>query len=159
MAEVAHRMETRRGEILVVIGVVLLFFGPTLNFLDVEGPGGSFSGSGYDLEEGSTYVLAGIVALIGLAMAWFMKGGARKAGGIIVLLAGLFGTYGGFVDAFSTPEGVDDSFDISHGIGTYVVLIAGLIVVAGAIMLMKSEEPAPTVPPATTPPPSEPPPV
>jgi len=152
-------MQTRRGEILVVIGVALLFFGPTLNFLDVEGPGGSFSGSGYDLEEGSTYVLAGIVALIGLAMAWFMKGGARKAGGIIVLLAGLFGTYGGFVDAFSTPEGLGDGFDISHGIGAYVVLIAGLIVVAGAIMLMKNEEPAPTVPPATTPPPSEPPPV
>ena len=147
-------LQSRRGEILVVIGAALLFFGPTLNFIDVEGPGGSFSGSGYDLEEGSTYVLAGIVALVGLAMAWFGSGGARRAGGIIALIAGAFGAYAGFVDAFSTPDGIPDTVDVSHGIGTYVVLVAGLIVVAGALLIMKSDAPAASTPPPQSEPPA-----
>ena len=147
-------MEGRKGELLVVIGAVLLFFGPTLNFVDVEGPGGSFSGSGYDLEEGSTYVLAGIVALIGLAMAWMLKGGGRKAGGIVVILAGAFGAYAGFVDAFTDPDGVTSDITVSHGIGTYVVLAAGIIVLIGGVLISKTEAPATT----SAPPPSEPPP-
>ena len=149
-------MQTRKGEILVLIGVALLFFGPTLNFVDVDAPGISISGSGYELEEGSTYVLAAILALIGLAMAWFMKGGGRKAGGVIVLLGGLLASYAGFVDAFTTPEGLSDDIEVTHGIGTYVVLVGGLIVTAGAILLMKTAD---TAPETVASPPTEPPPV
>ena len=145
-------MESRRGELVVVIGAALLFFGPTLNFIDIEGPGGSISGSGYDLEEGSSYVLAGVVALIGVAMAWLLKGGGRKAGGVVIVLAGAFAAYAGFVDAFTDPEGVTSEISVSHGIGTYVVLAAGLIVLIGGALILKSEAPAST-------PPSEPPPV
>ena len=110
-------MENRRGELLVGIGVVLLFVGPMLNFYDIDAPGFSVSGSGYDADEGSTYVLAGIVALIGLAMAWMLKGGGRKAGGIVILLAGLFAAYAGYVDAFTSPGDIPAEVEVSHGIG------------------------------------------
>ena len=158
MLEVVHPMENRKGELLVVLGTVLLFVGPMLNFIDLEGPGGSLSGSGYDIDEGSTYVLAGIVALVGLAMAWLLKGGGRKAGGVIMLIAGLFGAYGGFVDAFTTPDGIPESVDISHGIGAYIVFAAGIIVAIGAIMVLKSDAEEPVAPPPAAPPPTAPPP-
>ena len=145
-------MENRRGELLVGLGVVLLFVGPMLNFYDIDAPGFSLSGSGYDADEGSTYVLAGIVALIGLAMAWMLKGGGRKAGGIVILLAGLFATYAGYVDAFTSPDNIPAQVEVSHGIGAYVVFAAGILTIIGAVLVMKSSEDVPAAPMEPPPP-------
>ena len=145
-------MENRKGELLVVLGVVLLFVGPMLNFYDIDAPGVSLSGSGYDADQGSTYVLAAIVALIGLAVAWMLTGGGRKAGGIVILIAGVFATYAGYVDAFTNPDDIPASVDVSHGIGTYVVTAAGVLTIIGAVLIMKGSEPAPVAPMEPPPP-------
>jgi hypothetical protein len=146
-------MENKKGELLVGIGIVLFFVGPMLKFYEITGDRGSLSFSGYDAEEASPYIVAAVLALVGLAMAYMLKGGGRMAGGVIILLAGIFATYGGIVDSFQDPGEVTADISFSRGLGPYVVLAAGILVVIGAILIMKSSEPAP-VAPAEPPPPS-----
>jgi hypothetical protein len=153
---------------------VILVVGPALNFLTLEGPGGSESFSGYEAEQGSTYVLAAVViGLMGVLMFVIKSGAGRKVLGAIALLGALFAGFAGFVDltdASDVPAELGDSISASAGLGTYVVLIGAVLALIGSLMALAAPDetvagtppgnrplgtpPQAGPPPTTTPPPS-----
>jgi hypothetical protein len=149
-------MGQKKGEVLMLLGAVLLFIGPALDFVTVDGASGTEGLTGYDAEEGSTYVLAGVVVgamAIGL---WFASGKrARTALSAIGILGAAFGTFGGYVDLTQVDEGVPAELKsaVDAGIGTWLVLVAGIIALIGAVLSFRS---APAVAEAPPPPPPAP---
>lgn len=150
---------------LLILGSVIMVIGPLLTFITLKGPGGEESVTGYDLEEGSPYILAAVVCgLMGILL-FVVKGATgRKVLGGIALLGALFGGYAGFVDLTGDVEGLPASVDSSSGLGTWVVLLGAVLALIGAIIALTSPADtstgplAPTGPPPAAPPPAGPPP-
>ncbi|MGI8407339.1 MAG: hypothetical protein ACR2L3_02365 [Actinomycetota bacterium] len=143
------RTEDKKPHLLLVIGGVLLILGTFLSFVKV----GTQSFSASDAEEGSNYLMAGVLSLI-TAGVLFAVGSAtvRKVfAAIALLLVGFLGLYAAIADLRSIN---DFGSGASVGIGVYVLLIGGLLSVVGAVLALRS--PAPTT--NSGPAPSDPPP-
>ena len=150
---------------LLILGSVIMVIGPVLTFITLKGPGGERSVTGYDLEEGSPYILAAVVCgLMGLLMFAVKGATGRKVLGVIALLGALFGGYAGFVDLTGEPEGLPAGVTSSSGMGTWVVLLGAILALIGAIIALTSPADtstgplAPSAPPPAAPPPAGPPP-
>lgn len=152
-------MENRKAELLLVLGAVVSFIGPALEFFSLTAAqtidGKAFSQTGYESGDSSTYVIVGVVALICAVVTFATKsGGLRKVMGVLATLAGILGVYAGYIDM----TGGSTDIDIGTGVGTYVVIVGGLLVLVGGIFLFKSPTTtaaaAPAAPPAAPPPPA-----
>lgn len=140
---------------LLILSAVLLVVGPALTFASSEGE----SVTGYDADQGGTYILAAVViGLMGILLFAVKGATGRKVLGALALLGGLFAGFAGFVDMTDLPEG------ISSGLGTWVVLLGAVLALIGAIIALTSPADtstgplAPTGPPPAAPPPAGPPP-
>lgn len=155
---------------LLILSAIILAVGPLLTFISVSGQGVSDSGTGYEIEEGSPYVLAAVViGLMGLLMFAVKSPSGRKVLGVIALLGALFAGFAAVVDLTGVSDLVADElgsgFEGSAGLGVWAVLLGALLGLIGSVMaIMAPGDPvrpgpgpgAPTTP--TAPPPAGPPP-
>lgn len=155
-------MANRKAELLLALGAILSFVGPALNFvkLSVDESFGidPLSESGYETGDSSSYVIAGVLAIIALVVTLVAKsGGLRKGMAVLAILGGAFGLLAGIIDitgSVDIPAELEEFAEVSTGIGTYVVTLGALLILAGGFLLFKSSAPAPTTTTPVAPPPA-----
>ncbi len=132
----------RRGEILMLLGAILLFMGPVLEFVSIEPSqaglsvgveGGSLTG--YESGDGASYVVFGaLVVLSALGLFAVTALPARRMLALLGLLGALVCLYAGFIDMTAKdPTEVAQLRQISSGPGTWVVTLGAVVAVVGAI--------------------------
>ncbi len=140
-----------RSELLMLLGALLLFVGPALEFLSIEPTpeglaagvqGGSFTG--YESGDGSSYLVFG--ALVLLSAVSLLAVTAMRAGRMLALL-GLLGAlvclYAAFIDVTATdPAELAPLREISSGPGTWVVAVGAALSLFGALGAFRSREEA-----------------
>ncbi|MBA2724566.1 MAG: hypothetical protein H0U53_01135 [Actinobacteria bacterium] len=147
MAEV--RTEDKKPHLLLVIGGVLLILGTFLSFVKV----GTQSFSASDAEEGSNYLMAGVLSLITAGVLFGVGSASVRKGfaAVTLLLVGFLGLYAAIADLRSIN---DFGSGASVGIGVYVLLIGGLLSVVGAVLALRSPAPTTHAHPPSDPPPA-----
>lgn len=153
-------MANRKAEMMLVLGAILSFVGPALNFVKItydQSLGlASESSTGYDTGDSSSYVIAGVLAIIALVGVMAAKsGGLRKGMAVLAILGGAFGLLAGFIDItgdVDVPAEFAEFVEASTGIGTYVVTVGAILILIGGFMLFKSPAPEAPATPAAPPP-------
>jgi hypothetical protein len=153
-------MANRKAEMMLVLGAILSFVGPALNFVKVTYDQSlsiaSESQTGYDTGDSSSYVIAGVLAIIALVGVMAAKsGGLRKGMAVLAILGGAFGLLAGIIDITGDVDidpAIEQFVEVSTGIGTYVVTLGAILILVGGFLLFKSpatDTPAtPAAPPA-----------
>lgn len=185
MAATGTVRRPKSGPLLMILGAILLFIGPMLTFasFDLSGAGAEFEAdfrsllgdqSGYELEEGSTYVLfGGILLVIGIVLLFARRGAVRRVLAVVAFLAAAAALVAGYIDATGVAEVVEASLGFltgSAGTGPWVVVAGSLLALVGSVLAFRAPAlavvdedapataPPPAAPPPTTPPPADPPP-
>lgn len=130
-------MGTKRGELALLIGGILLIVGTFLTFVTVDYGDGTNEGfNASDVEQAVNYLMAGGIAIVLAGILWVAKGAtARKVLAVIgIITIGYLGVYAGFVDITSISDLGDSA---SAGLGLYVMTAGGVIAVVGAILAAK----------------------
>jgi hypothetical protein len=156
--------------ILGVVGGALLALGSFLAWAEVSGGGTSVIARGVDDRHGYITLVAGLVAVVaGIVMAT----GTRRVLAVLVILAGIVGGGIGLYDALTAKDSVLDAaaeelapsfgasaqevrtvldqaidagqFNVSIGIGLYVVIGGGVVALVGGILGLRGSS-APAVP-------------
>ncbi len=137
----------KRGELLMILGGILLFAGNFLTFIEVGGV--SFKATDELIDnQASSYMLAGGAAIIFGGLLWSAVKGAtgRKVISIIALLwVGFFGLYAGIVDYKDVSDAGEGA---SVGIGMYVLIVGAILAVVGSILTLKATPSTTSAPPA-----------
>ena len=153
-------MGNRKAETMLGLGAILSFVGPALNFVKVtydQSLGlASESQTGYDTGDSSSYVIAGVLAIIALVGVMAAKsGGLRKGMAVLAILGGAFGLLAGIIDITGDVDidpAIENLVEVSTGIGTYVVTVGAILILAGGFLLFKSPATAAPASPAAPPP-------
>lgn len=146
------------GAILAIAGGALLAVGSFLPWITLTQGGVSDSATGMDGSDGWVTLTAGLVAV---AVGAIALRASRRALGVLAMVAGLVGAGLGVYDALTVKDSiagevasqagvsVEDArlaldqgiaaglFDISTGIGLYLVIGGGVIALVGGLMSMK----------------------
>lgn len=145
----------RNGFGVQIAGVLLIVVGTFLPWFSVDVSFGGFSSSesvtGINTDDGKLAIGIGGVILILAIFTWLAKGptARRVLLGITVLLAilsvvasiiDLTNDETGGVESFITGGGGE--FDLSRGIGLYLVLAGGIVALAGTVMGFMAGAPA-----------------
>lgn len=147
-------MKEKRGEMLLLVGGVLMILGMFLTFVSVEGPGGSASFNGSDAEEASPYFIAGGVAIAAAIALFVMKGGTGRkvVAGLTIAVIAFFGVYAAFTDITKVGDLSTGDIEASAGIGLYLAGLAAVIALVGAVLALRDTPEERPATPATAPP-------
>jgi hypothetical protein len=145
---VKGRSGSRRGEVLLILGAILLFVGPLLVFLELKGtnPGVTDllefepSSTGYESGDGVTYAFFGTIVLVMAVGLFVIKAPlTRRFVALIAFLAAAVCLYAGIVDATSADSAVPVEASAlvkaSSGMGTRVVIGGAALALFGAILV------------------------
>jgi hypothetical protein len=147
-------MSEKRGEILMIVGAVLMVLAPVLTFVTIKVADQSKSFNGFDAEQGSSYVLGAIiVAAMAIGLFFVGSGVGRKVMAVVGLAAAaFFGIVAGFVDKDpgQYATGLGSGVSASAGIGPWLAIIGGILAVVGSVLALKTDRVATATPTTTT---------
>jgi len=136
MIEKTLRPTVTVGAALLVAGGALLILGSFLDWFSLEGESFTgFSGEGSETKDGPVFVFLGVLAIgFGVAMLAAKRMLAVAISGVVFSTLAVLAA---FVD-LGTVSNLGDRLDLSgaefaHGPGLWVVLLGGLLALAGSI--------------------------